>query len=137
MSDEPTGRPWLPHMLFELYEVFGLGLALRFGAEFGGRRLSIPEAVSEDHPVAQAFGVEVLAWLIKRWGKESPTVPLGPHSSYKRLVAETRRLVQGGEDAATIIRAVGCHERTIYRHRRAIREQQHDDPQGSLDLRQE
>ena len=128
-------RPWLPHMLFEMAEEFGLAVALRFGAEFGGHRLPIPEKPVDDHPVAAAFGMDVLVWMIKRWPKSNPLVPLGPHSPYKRLIAETRRLLQDGEDSAAIIRAVGVHERTIYRHRKALNERCQDGRQGTLDLK--
>ena len=133
MTEPP--RPWLPHMLFEMAESFGLAVALRFGAEFGGSRLAIPEKPHDDHAVAIMFGMDVLVWLIGRWGNSKPLVPLGPHSSYKRLIAETRRLLQDGEDSAAIIRAVGVHERTIYRHRKTLRERQQDHRQGSLDLK--
>jgi hypothetical protein len=129
------GRVWLPHVLFEMAEAFGQPVALRFAAEFGGRRLSLPQVEHPDHPVAELFGLEVLSWLIERWPGTALLIPLGPHSSYKRLIAETRRMLANGEDNATITRVVGCHERTVFRHRRALREKKDDGLQGYFDLK--
>jgi hypothetical protein len=131
---EPSDRIWLPHVLFELAETFGLPVALRFAAEFGGRRLAVPEEAHGDHPVARQFGIAVLEWMIDQWGPQNLLIPLGPQSSYNRRIGEIRRLLQAGEDAATIVRAVGCHERTIFRHRRTLKERRQDERQGALDL---
>lgn len=129
-----SDRIWLPHVLFELADALGQPAALRFAAEFGGRRLAVPEEARPDHPVAQRCGIEVLAWLVSRWPGEPILVPLGPQSSYNRRIGEIRRMLQDGEDAATIVRAVGCHERTIFRHRRTLKDRRQDDRQGALDL---
>ncbi len=131
MSDQ---RVWLPHMLFELAQAFDLALVLRFAAEFGGRRLPVPRQAHADHPVAREFGIEVLDWLVARWPGETPMVPLGPQSSYTRRIGEIRRLLQAGEDSATIVRAIGCHERTLFRHRATLKERRQDQRQGALDL---
>ncbi len=133
MTTADDDRIWLPHVLFELAEAFGLPLALRFAAAYGGRRLQIPAKVHADHPVARDFGAPLLAWMIERWGSQQLPIPLGPHSSYTRRIGEIRRLLRDGEDAATIVRMTGCHERTIYRHRRTLKERD-DGRQGALDL---
>jgi len=117
-----TARPWLPQVLFEVAERFDLATALKFADVYGGKRLYIPQQAGPEHPIAATFGAEILEWLVARWGGAALLVPLGPASSYTRRVAEIRRMLQAGEDSATIIRAVGCHERTLTRHRKALKD---------------
>ena len=119
---------WLPHLLFELAARFDQAMALRFGAEFGGRRLWVPSTPQPDHAVRAAFpgeaGEQLLAWLIERYAGTEILIPLGASgSAYNRRIAEIRRLAASGASSAAIAQAAGCHERTIYRHRRALREQ--------------
>ncbi len=113
---------WLPHVLYEIEAAFGQAVMLAFAAEFGGGKISIPARPAPEHRIAQAFGLPLLEWLVERWGGTALLVPLGPQSSHGKLVRETRRLLQAGEDAATIRRLVGCHQRTIHRHRAALRD---------------
>lgn len=134
MSADVEERIWLPHLLFDLAEAFGLAAALRFASAYGGRRLAVPKEVHEEHPIARDFGLPVLAWLVARGPGERILVPLGPQSSYTHRIGEIRRLLREGEDPATITRAVGCHVRSVYYHRRALRERDADDRQGTLDL---
>ena len=124
-------RLLLPDLLRRLAERFGLAIALRFAADFGGRLLYLPKKAASDHHIAVAVGLPVLEWLIGEFRPgEKVLVPLGPHSSYSRRIAEIRRLLQAGESAATIVQIVQCHGRTVRRHRKTLRER--DDRQGKL-----
>jgi hypothetical protein len=126
-----TERLPLPQILYEIREAFDEAVALRFGAEFGGRRLWLPHVASADHKVAQRVGLPVLEWLVKTFGHGELLVPLGPHSSYNSRIGQIRRLLQEGEDTGNIVRSTGCAERTVYRHRATLRTRR-DDDQGEL-----
>lgn len=127
---------WLPQLLYDIAEKFGLTVALRFAAAYGGKRLYIPEKLRPDHPVSRDYGPDLLAWLIARWGGTDLMIPLGPSSSYRHRIAEIQRLLRAGEDSATIIRVIGCHERTLYRHKAALREGARvDDRQQAFDFK--
>lgn len=119
---EHLDTDFLPDLLRRIAGKFGLGVALQFADDFGGREIKLPAKASPDHAIAKAVGLPVLAWLLKhRHPGEKLVVPLGPLSTYSRRIATIRRMLR--EDAPTerIVREIRCHERTIRRHRAAAR----------------
>jgi hypothetical protein len=126
MSEEKT--TWLPTVLFDIAQVFGLGRALTFAGEFGGRRVYIPKTPAGGAKIAAAVGHDLLEWLVERYGGENLLVPLGEHSGYSQRIAQVRRLVDQGESASTITKVAAVHRRTVQRHRAKVR----DDDQGGL-----
>ncbi len=75
-----TPRPWLPNLLREMADAFGLDAALGFAESFGGQYLHLPAEAKPDHPVAQACGQPLLAWLMERHSRlERIVVPKGPN----------------------------------------------------------
>lgn len=137
MSDD---RLFLPALLFDMKEAFGLGKALDFAREFGGQQIYLSLPAEPEHPVAVAFGLDLLVWLIG-WhkGGGALVVPMGPASSHGRHQARQkaliRKLLRDGASTVTIVRAAECHERTIRRHRAALRDTPTSDPrQGTLEV---
>lgn len=116
-------RPWLPNLLREMADAFGLDVALRFAECFGGRYLWMPAESRPDHPIAQQFGEPVLAWLIAGHARlDRIIVSKGPSTGRGRRWAEFRRLVAAGMSASHIAAALGLHVRTIYAWKRRLRD---------------
>lgn len=123
MSRRPAALPpGLPDLLRDMAADLGLALMLRFAAEFGGREIYVPKRAVMVHAVAGRAGFDVLKWLVARQPGEKLLVPLGPHSSYGARIAAARRMVDEGRTTAEIVRALRMHERSVRRHRRAVRE---------------
>lgn len=119
----PAGAEWLPALLRDLAEAHGLGVMLRVAADFGGREIKVPAKATASHPVARAVGLPVLRWLIqRRHPGEKVMVPLGPASTWRRRQALIRKLLAEGVPTAEIVARLGCHTRTVRRHRKALRE---------------
>ena len=117
----------LPSLLRELAENFGLGVALQFANDFGGREITVPTRLNDNHPIAQSVGRPVLRWLMRnRHPGEKFDVPIGPASSYRKLVTMTRKMVEEKAGTTDIVRRVGVTTRTIRRHRAAVRDRQPD-----------
>lgn len=108
-------KPWLPNLLREMSEAFDLKAALRFAELWGGRYLHLPAEPRPDHPVAQALGVAVLAWLIDRHDRlERIIVPKGPRlgrSATELAVAEALRQRKTVNEIAI---ATGLHVRRVH-----------------------
>jgi hypothetical protein len=120
---QAVDRPWLPNLLREMADAFGLDVALAFARRFGGRYLHLPKAARADHPVASAVGVEVLAWLIARHDQlERIVVPKGPNAVRAQRVAAVREMTAAGRSAEAIAAAVGMHVRDVHRARAKVRE---------------
>lgn len=111
---------FLPYLLLEMKEAFGLGLALRFASEFGGTTLSIPRKPSPGHAVTQRFGAPVLDWLIANHpGKDGQLeVPLGPFAGSRgRSWLVLRQALAEGKSVRQAARLAGVTLRTARRHR--------------------
>lgn len=102
---------------------FGLEVALSFARSYGGRYLRLPAISREDHPVAIAFGLPLLSWLMERHDRlERIIVPKGPDADGGLLRNELRRLIAEGKTAAEIAARVGLHVRTVHHWKRRLRE---------------
>jgi len=126
-------KMFLPALLRDLADALGLPAALRLASEFGGDKLYLPAEADPEHQIAKRCGIDVLRWLLDTYrGGEAVLVPLGPLSPYNKRIAYIRNALIAGEKGSTIIRAAGCHERTVRRHRKTLRGRQGDDKQGKL-----
>jgi Mor family transcriptional regulator len=82
---------------------------------FGGTRLYIPLAPSEESPVAQVLGAEAARRLGHRFGGEAVDIPLHKSRAERRIdKAAIVRLRNEGNSVATVARMVGCSERHVY-----------------------
>lgn len=109
----------LPGVLVDVATVAGVRAALELAAEFGGRRLYIPKRMHVDHPIARAIGMEAAPKLAALWPAERVLIPLGPCADGARKRAHIRKLLDGGRSVTEIVRALRCHERTVYRVKRS------------------
>ena len=114
--------PWLPHLLFEMAERFGLDVALRFAELHGGTLVYLPVRAAPGHEIAREFGAEVLAWLIEhQGGGQRVLVPMGPSQSQAQREAAVRSLTAQGLTKSQIARRLGMHVRTVSAIRARIR----------------
>jgi hypothetical protein len=114
-----AARTWLPNLIREMAERFGLPRALRFAQEFGGQYLVMPLEARADHPVAARIGIDVLEWLVAAHDKHERV--LIPKASFALLIthrrSEVRRLSTLGFSATQIAEHLNLHVRQIYRIR--------------------
>ena len=121
----------LPHLLAELVEAAGLARVLAFAREFGGKRLSIPKRVDDDHRLVVALGRAGADRLCAMFGGEYILIPMGPVGT---LADARRRLARALDDGASIdgaSSAAGLHRRTAQRMRARLKGSS-GGPQGSL-----
>ena len=118
-----AARPWLPALLFEMAEAYGLDVALDFARAYGGQYLCLPAVVRADHPVATAFSPVLLAWLIERHARnERIVIPKGPNRDCEQFVNQLRSLLDQSKPASEIARILGRHVRTIHEWKRRLRQ---------------
>lgn len=121
MNTVPQQRLWLASLLFDMREAFDEPTALKFAAEFGGNRLSVPKRALADHKVAKLFGQDVMDWLVKRDGGSEITVPMANQSFARQRLAALEEDVQNGTSTAVLIKRYGIHRETVKRARRRLR----------------
>ncbi len=118
----------LPILLAELAAVAGIGRALQFAADFGGRRIKVPFHMGDDHPIVVSLGRVGADRLAELHAGDHVVVPKGPAGT---MAEARRRLARALVDGASIngaATASGLHRRTAERMRRRIK----DFGQGSL-----
>ena len=111
-------RVWLPNLLRDMAEVHGLPMALAFAQRFGGRYLYLPTTARADHPVAKAFGVDLLEWLLSRDYHQPGTritVPKGPDQDRAQRLRALRTLAARNLTADQVAEETGLHVRTVSR----------------------
>ena len=115
-------RPFLPAVLTEIRERFDWQLAIDFANAYGGQRLYIPEQPTVIHGIAQKFGVELLAFLVERYGGRTEiTVPMGPTGSFQAQRALIRTLLMEGLSNGKVAKLARCHIRTVENARAKMR----------------
>ena len=111
-------RPWLPNLLRDMAETHGLPVALDFARRFGGRHMYLPTRPRPDHPVAQAYGLAMLEWLLTR-RYHAPgtriTVPLGPDQDRAQQLRALQALAARRLTADEMAAELGMHVRTVAR----------------------
>jgi hypothetical protein len=93
-----------------LLEQLGPETARKLADVFGGRRLYVPKAMGEHHPIVQTIGPQAAAVLAEHFG--------GAAGIDVPMLAERRarilELDAAGWSRARIARDVGCTERRVY-----------------------
>lgn len=133
MNTVPQQRLWLASLLFDMREAFDEQTALKFAAEFGGNRLSVPKRALAEHKVTRLFGQAVMEWLVKRDGGSEITVPLANQSFARQRLAAIEEDVQNGTSTAELVKRYGIHRETVKRARRRLRARASSD-QTSFDF---
>lgn len=106
---------WLPHLLRELADAFGMDVALAFARRFGGGTLHIPREAKPEHAIARAAGIEVLRFLVDRYASDRVVVPLGPTSLMRVQMRRADELIAKGASLLEVARETGLHVRTVSR----------------------
>lgn len=133
-----SGSARFPGILAEIAEVIGADATWAIIRQCGGTRITIPANPDPEHWLSRLIGYEAAQTLGRHFAVGSPdgretglhgaTIPLGPnslqHTARRRLAAE----IKAGKSIRAAAREVGVHERTAWR----VRARMKDDDQGEL-----
>jgi hypothetical protein len=109
-------RPWLPNLLREAADAWGLETALAFARRYGGRKLYLPRRANPEDPVVQVFGEEFVTWLIAQHRDLACiVVPTAKLATIAAEVALCRELREAGHTLNAIAEKTGLHYRTVER----------------------
>ena len=108
---------YLPAILMEIKERFGMEAAHEFGKRFGGLRIYVPKVAGKRHPIAQAIGLEGMRWLADGYGGEHLDIPPGQNSAFLRLWRTIDGMIEEGYSANYIARFVGCSRKSVIRRK--------------------
>lgn len=111
----------LPPLLAELASVAGVGRALQFAREFGGRKIKVPFKMADDHPFVVALGRAGAEHLAELRAGDSLVVPLGPAGTTAEARRRLAKALLDGGSINTAAAAAGLHHRTAQRMRRKIK----------------
>lgn len=123
-ADQVVNRRRLPDLLERIAEACGTNTALRVAEVLGGRKIKVPRKATPKCALARSVGLEAAAAIVEMYGGEVMLVPLGPASWYARWQDQIAAHTEAGLSIAATAKAVGVHERTVERHRKAIRSRQ-------------
>lgn len=122
---------YLPYVLQEIAEAAGLAAALQLAVMRGGETVYIPGYVDEQHWLAQIVGLEAACKICNYYRvRDGGMAILIPMAQKKQAIYQALHALKEGHSAREIVRKCGVHERTVYRLRAKIR--QEDDKQGKL-----
>lgn len=112
----PIWADW-PDVLQQVAEACGAGAALRLAASYGGRELYLPrpDAINEGHHLAVQLGLATARRVAETLREGKIVIPMGPTNSAARRAEAMRRMKRDGATIASTAKAVGLHERTVYR----------------------
>lgn len=104
----------LPGILADVQRLCGDGVAVRFAAQFGDRKLYIPQIarLRDDHPLVQSLGRRAARLIASRLGGQEYTVPTGRWSINHH---NARLLRLHGWKPRPIARALALREDTVER----------------------
>ena len=119
MSGAPRYR--LPGILQEIAEAAGLEAALEIARAKGGTIAYFPARPGPRHWLSAAVGHDKARAIGRALAPGQSgielLVPMGPSASQAARWRRMRELIDAGGSAAQIARAVGCHSRTVKKHR--------------------
>ncbi len=125
----------LPPRLAEIADLIGLGEALTLAAELGGRSVYCPLSADQAGGIGarlvELIGTDKAAAFCAQYGGGEIVIPTGRSV---RLTAEVARLTEADYSAARAARALGVTERTVWRHRARIRDDEPALPDLFLDI---
>lgn len=126
----------LPGVLAEIAEVIGVDGALRLAQVAGGTDMYIPAKIDDDHWLAKALGSDLARKLCEHYrvggfvsGNSGGTERMSqqgirlvmPMATSIIRTAAIQDGLQQNLSANEIARRVGCHIRTVRRHRNKLR----------------
>lgn len=128
----------LPGILAEIAEVAGTEAAYAIVSHCGGTRVDFPAEARPDHWLSRLLGHETASLLCKHFAVSSPegtiaglhhvVIPLGPMSAQKVARRRLAEELASGKSVRAAARAVGVHERTSFRVKSKLK----NEDQGEL-----
>lgn len=115
---------WFPHPVTQIAHRFGNLVALRFARAFGGKRIFVPPQASPDHPIAEAFGLDVHVVVVRALHQpigDNFDFPTGAQAFAQINAAEIWLLSKRGEKREALAQRFGLHPRTISFRKKAGR----------------
>ena len=107
----------LPSSLRLIAEVAGLEAAVRLARDHGGREIYIRRNLDPDSLLVLSVGMEAAALILEALGPGAIVIPLWVSHRERKLARDIIERLSQGQSEAQIARALGCHIRTVRRHR--------------------
>ncbi|MDD2870103.1 helix-turn-helix domain-containing protein [Neomegalonema sp.] len=107
----------LPSSLRLIAEVAGREAAVSLAQDYGGSQIYINARLDLDHPLVRSIGMEAAASVLEAMGPGRMEVPLWLASHNHKIARRIVEMLALGRSEAQIARALGCHIRTVRRHR--------------------
>jgi hypothetical protein len=112
----------LPKMLCEVARRFGNQKALLLASTFGGKPVHLPARPRPDHPIAEAVGEDVLAFLIDEYGgAETVVIPIGATAKRQLRDCIFARMLRDKATNSEIAEACGMHIRNVFQLKAQMR----------------
>ncbi|WP_226781852.1 helix-turn-helix domain-containing protein [Oceaniglobus trochenteri] len=102
----------LPASMIDVAEVFGVPVALKLMAHFGGRDMRFPLEPNDDHPILSVLGDKIGRELCFFLSKQDIYIPHGRTTNAK---PEVDALARRGLTRTEIARRLGISERHVRR----------------------
>ena len=122
---------WLPLVIAEIAEVAGVEAAWAMSQAFGGQTIYIPRDAIPGHWLTELVGIEAATKICKHYRAGNAGVqilsPLAKNPAAKQRLIKA---LEAGMSATQAAGVAGMHERTAFRTRKKLAE--NDDRQGKL-----
>lgn len=116
VSDCQTAGIPMPDLLVRMEEALGADPVRAFLADWAGREYAVR---GTETPHGQAHR-EVSEWLRKQIGWGNLLIPMGPAGRSVRLRHAIWVQLRAGRSLARIAGSIGCHTRTVSRHKQSL-----------------
>jgi hypothetical protein len=132
-----TAHPELPAIIAEIAEVAGADAAWELAREKGGLTIFIPAHARSGHWLVKLLGQEAADKICAHYRHLSPEgrfnggMLLIPMAASAQAARRWHDVLRSGLSATGQAKAMGVHERTVWR-RRARHRSDDDSPQGNL-----
>ncbi|SMH42248.1 helix-turn-helix domain-containing protein [Mesorhizobium australicum] len=131
MTHDPD-RSWFSPLLNRIADVAGVRAALMLGREKGCQTVYIPRRFGPQHWLPKLVGDDAAAALAKEFGGSKIDIPPALVGQKRKRRAAIAEMTENGYSIARITRALGVAKSTVKDHRRRLRGDEDDGPQGKL-----
>lgn len=116
---------WTESML-EMAEWIGAAPTLRLIAAFGGIELYVPVKITDDHPIAEAIGIDAARRLVAVYGRERLDLPAGnpaiAAARRQKILAQVKNRELSKQKAARILGTSTRYVRQLLSAPRIVRQ---------------
>lgn len=103
----------LPKSLQEIIEILGENIAMELVKHLGGRHLYVPNAVSDDHDIAKAIGLEQATKFCQHFRGSALSIPKCKTYFNRKRNQEMIELHRKGEKIPSLVATFGLTTRQI------------------------